>query len=324
MRHDIERDAYRQLAAAEPFAGVVEIVVETGLGTRRGSGVVVGENWVLTAAHVTAGAGHASVSVRTGSGAIDAAELRYAEGWAASPAPGLAQGSDLVLVRLGTPTSLAPAAIAPQVAIGTVGFLGGFGRTGTGVLGASQPAELLFAMNGIDRQIATIAGGLLATDFDDGSSSRNALDATTARRTYYDLGFDDPKLSSTVLDAAPGTSLADWGGLPTASSFFAGLADEFLEGTSAGGDSGGPLFIFDAGENQWQLAGLNSWGINPLLPEGFARSDSRYGDLAFYTDLTTHRDWIAATVPEPTILAFGSLALLLGGIARWRARGDLL
>lgn len=312
VRHDLELDAYRQLAGAAPFSGVVEVEVDTGLGTRRGSGVVIDDQWVLTAAHVTSGAGSASVRVSAGGSTIDAVELRYADDWAGSPTPSLTQGSDLVLVRLGTATPLAPAVIAPEVMPGSIAFIGGYGRTGNGVLGASGAPELLFAMNGIDRRVATAGGGLLVTDFDDGSSSRNALDAATVRRTYYDLGFDDPALTSSVLDASPGTSLADWGGLPTASSFFSGLADEFLEGTSAPGDSGGPMFVFDAGENQWQLAGLSSWGVNPLLPEGFARTDSRYGDLAFFTDLSAHRSWIAAQVPEPAGLLWLGLLLALG------------
>lgn len=323
VRHDLERNNYRALAEAAPFAGMVEIEVDTGLGIRRGSGVVVAGDWVLTAAHVTAGAGHAAVRVRSGGAAIAAiaaAELRYAPGWAAAPSPGLDQGADLVLVRLGTPTPLAPAAVAPRVSPGAVAFLGGYGRTGTGVLGAAGPAERLFAMNVIDRRLAAPGGGLLVTDFDDGSASRNALDAATVRRTYYDLGFDGPQLSSSVLDLPPGTSLAGWEGLPTASAFFPGMAHAFLEGTSAPGDSGGPLFVFDAGENLWQLAGISSWGINPLLPEGFARSDSRYGDLAFFTDLTTHHEWIAATVPESSWLPWLGLGLLTGIRRRPSAR----
>jgi hypothetical protein len=46
------------------------------------------------------------------------------------------------------------------------------------------------------------------------------------------------------------------------------------------------------------------------LSDGFARGDSRYGDLAFFTDLTRHHEWIAATIPEPACLAWLGLLLL--------------
>ncbi|MFC7338371.1 trypsin-like serine protease [Haloferula chungangensis] len=310
IRHDLDRQAYRQLASAEAFSGVVEIEVDTGFGIRRGSGVVIDEHWVLTAAHVTAGAGNHAVQVRAGGTSIGAVELRYAGGWAASPSPGLTQGGDLVLVRLGQSSSLTPAVIAPNVSPGAIAFLGGYGRSGNGILGATSSPELLFAMNVVDRQIAAPGGGLLATDFDDGSLARNSLEASTVRRTYFDVGFDGPRLSDRLLDVAPSSSIADWGGLPMASSFFPWMPDEFLEGTTAAGDSGGALFVFDASAQQWQLAGISSWGVNPLLSDGFARTDSRYGDIALFTDLSEHGDWIAANIPEPTSLVWLGLLLL--------------
>jgi hypothetical protein len=49
------------------------------------------------------------------------------------------------------------------------------------------------------------------------------------------------------------------------------------------------------------------------LPEGFARYDSRYGDLSFFTDLSRHQDWIRTTIPEPAtgaLLAVAAAGLL--------------
>jgi hypothetical protein len=71
------------------------------------------------------------------------------------------------------------------------------------------------------------------------------------------------------------------------------------------------LFVLDDTTDRWQVAGLSSWGINPLLPEEFSRSDSRYGDLAFFTDLTQHREWIATQIPEPGGLGCLVFALLI-------------
>jgi hypothetical protein len=318
LRHDLDSASYGELASREPFAPIVEIEVATAFGTRTGSGVIVADGWVLTAAHVTWGASDSSVSVRIGGSGVAAGEILYPEAWSSSPVVGLRQGNDLALIRVGSTSGVLPATIATQVDPGDIGFLGGFGRSGNGVLGASSSRTLGFAMNVIDRQLATVGGGLLVTDFDDGTSARNSLDSQTARRTYYDAGFDSPLLSTTVLDAGSGQSQPGFSGLPTAADFFPGLPDEFLEGTTAGGDSGGPMFVYNVAVGEWELAGLASWGINPLLPEGFARTDSRYGDIALFTDLSANRDWVLARVPEPSLAVILALGAGLAATRRGR------
>jgi hypothetical protein len=314
VRHDVDVSAYHALAGQAPFAPVVRIEVATAFGTRTGSGVVVGDGWVLTAAHVVWGAAPDAIGVRTTEGRAAAQELRVTPGWSAAPATGLTQVADLALIRVEGLGGRPPAMIATTVGSGMVGFFGGYGRMGNGILGAVSSPSLAFAMNVIDRRLSLPGGGWLVTDFDDGGSARNSLNAATVRRTNYDAGFGNPLLSEFVLGAEPGTSVAGFGALPTAADFFPGLADAFLEGTTASGDSGGPMFIFDPASDTWQLAGLVSWGVNPLLPAGFARTDSRYGDLAFFTDLTQHREWIGSVIPEPVtvvLLATGALVTTL-------------
>jgi secreted trypsin-like serine protease len=89
------------------------------------------------------------------------------------------------------------------------------------------------------------------------------------------------------------TSSAGFTGLTTA------FGEVFPEGTTAQGDSGGPLFLFNEDRQRWELAGVTSFGLNPLYPPGFNREDSRYGDLSFFSDVSAQGDWLdSVMIPE--------------------------
>lgn len=157
----------------------------------------------------------------------------------------------------------------------------GAGLTGTGgSLQANPDATIYACTNSLDRILAMDspyeAGGLLAFDFDDGTTFHNSLS---------NGGVAD--IDGSFVATMPGmTVIADTSSLlPTG-----------LEATSALGDSGGPAFI-DFG-NGPELVGLISWGVNPTNPAN--RYGSGLGDITYLTDLTPHHDWISGVIPEPT------------------------
>ena len=157
------------------------------------------------------------------------------------------------------------------------------------------------------------------TDFDSGQSRHNSLNLATVDLRNFDLGGGDPKLSETVFSAQNDESLAGFAGVPTAGDFFSGLEEVFPEGTTARGDSGGPLFIFSEERSRWELAGVTSFGVNPLFPAGFNRFDSRYGDLSFFADVSGQGEWLnSVMVPEPA----GGLLLLSSAVFLLRRKRE--
>ncbi|MCH7225029.1 trypsin-like serine protease [Haloferula sp. A504] len=167
-------------------------------------------------------------------------------------------------------------------------------------------------MNLIDRVLpGGASGSFLVTDFDNGSSFFNSLNQPTAPTIHYDDGF--PGLQNALIPDSTSLSLAAFPTTPSAADLFDGLPDTFLEGTTAAGDSGGPLYVLNPLTGEWEVAGITSWGTNPLLEDGLDRQNSIYGDVAFYTDVAQHSDWIQSTTQIPEVSS--SLLTLLGMIA---------
>lgn len=146
----------------------------------------------------------------------------------------------------------------------------GYGRSGSGTFGATQ---------GIDwrrRAAENMLGGLASLD--DVYGFLFGDEPGTYPQVLYQLDFDDPD-NADIFD-------------------FNIFRDEPLEreGTTAGGDSGGPL-ILDAANNNLSTENLQigvlSGGSRYFGPQPF----SSYGTNAFYQPLFLFWDYIAATSP---------------------------
>jgi len=320
LRHGLDAMTGSDLAARMTFAEIVEVEVgSAGAGTV-GSGVLLNPEWVLTAAHLVNSADAGEVVIRASGSGREVSEVHSHPGWFGNPSPGLAQSRDLVLLRLSNPIRSAPVIPLWQGGgSGTLlGMMAGFGRGGNGLLGAYLPANGLRAgFNLIDRKIIDGDGGFWVTDFDSGQGRHNSLNLATVDLRNFDAGGGDPPLSVTVFSILGTESMASFAGLPVAGDFFPGLGEVFPEGTTARGDSGGPLFIYSEERSQWELAGVTSFGVNPLHPSGFTRFDSRYGDLSFFADVSGQQDWLnGVMIPEPSKIAF----LFVGLVIPWRQR----
>lgn len=166
-------------------------------------------------------------------------------------------------------------------------------------------------MNLADRFVFAGEGGFWITDFDSGASLHNSLNEASVDQRYFDLPGQDP-LTGVVFGNGEDTSNAGFTGLTTE------FGEVFPEGTTARGDSGGPLFLFNENLQRWELAGVTSFGLNPLYPPGFNREDSRYGDLSFFTDVSAQGDWLDAVIIPECSTAFLFLAGTLSFLVRRR------
>ncbi|WP_440977878.1 autotransporter domain-containing protein [Sphingomonas pseudosanguinis] len=163
----------------------------------------------------------------------------------------------------------APAAIDPTTGTGYHVTLTGYGRSGVGNQGDT---------NGIDyrRRIAENYIGLLGS-FDD----RNLWlfgQGSNLPQNLYQLDFDDPRRGTAAASPYDFNLFRD-APLPK-------------EGTTAGGDSGGPL-ILDRTFARKVVVGVLSGGSRFFGPQPF----STYGTSSFYQPLYLFWDYIAAKNP---------------------------
>ena len=298
------------------------------------SGTLLNNEWVLTAGHSLRPSGEVSSLSFVLAGVTNAADLSSIVMhplWAAPPPPltdGLtspSQGWDVALFRLANPITNAivfPRLYTASDEAGQVGITLGAGLIGTGTepwlrQPTNSPLQVFAQMNRIDRVTAQtnagLAGGLLATDFDGANEPQNTLGS----------GYDSSGQPWLWGDSAGiVTALDPAGTIAGTNSLLDQLVVDgnIVEGSTAPGDSGGPTFVHD-GED-WKIAGITSWGINPwdALNDDATNAGQRglYGDVSYMTRVSQVAPWIVSVVPEPSTYAL--LVMTGAGLLWWAGR----
>lgn len=273
------------------FSGVGIVSLSNSNGAfRAGSGTLIGDQWVLTAAHVANEGSLTGANVEL-NGVSYTVDAKYVNPLFNG---NVVDGHDVALLHLSTAvdSSITRYGISvSNVTLGTMGYGVGYGNTGTGDTGdtgGNAWHERAFT-NNIDALNPLVH---------DQSSNPNATDPFAG----YMSDFRSPTSATNTLDSA---AFGYTVGVHSSST------PTWLEGAIGTGDSGGALFVKTG--STYNLVGVTSYAV-----EISGRSNTAvigmYGDWSTWSDIAPDMAWITQqsgiqAAPEPTTLLAVGLGL---------------
>jgi V8-like Glu-specific endopeptidase len=274
--------------ASSPWAGVGAVKVNGGTY----SGALIGNQYVLTAAHVVGGAAPGQVQFVLNAGGTPSqtllAESIYVFPGYLGTTPGTdgVWHDDLALVKLTEPVAAGVPVydLYGGTLLGKTVSLVGYGAGGDGVSGATIASDdnlKRAAQNRID-----------ITFVDDDGGSQHEI---------FLFDFDGPDSTTNVFGANNNPQNLTLGAA--------------VEAQYAGGDSGSPMFVNDNGI--WKLAGISTFNGRVTGQSG---SNVTFGAIGGGTIVAPYAIWIqgiiSAPVPEPETWLLLLTGLGLVGVAR--------
>jgi hypothetical protein len=275
-------------ALGAPFRNVVRLDLNDGSGPLC-TGSLISTFAILTARHCTVGFLPEDITVAFTEGTGEVLFTREVSGIASLPGPedfepGSFDGNDIsVLSLFEEVTGFAPFRLLASPMVGEIARMVGFGDQGLGSIGSVilDTGSRWAAENVVDAIVQFAPDTLIFTDFDDPEGLFNFV-----AEDFFDAPGSAPGLVSSP-DMLP------------------------AEGTTAPGDSGGPLLFWRDGE--WVIGGVLSGGTGEL---------SSYGDLSFWNGIGSPESRVLLTgfggvyLPEPAVIPLPASGwLLLAGLA---------
>ncbi|MDP2787978.1 MAG: trypsin-like serine protease [Pseudomonadota bacterium] len=285
--------------ASSPWAGVGAVKVNGGTY----SGALIGNQYVLTAAHVVGGATPGQVQFVLNAGGAPSQTLAAESIHVFSGYQGTTSGADgvwhddLALVKLAAPVAAGVPVydLYNGPLLGKTVSLVGYGAGGDGVNGATIAQDDNLKRAGQNRIDLTLVD-------DDGGSQYE----------IFLFDFDGPDSTTNVFGANNNPQNLTLGAA--------------VEAQYAGGDSGSPLFVNDNGT--WKLAGIAAFNASVT---GLPGSNVKFGAVGGGSIVAPYATWIQATiavsvsapVPEPETWLMLLAGLGLVGVARvGKSRAD--